>query len=154
MFSLLLSYCWAIQLRYIPGIYTSSISSACSTISEKVDVTSSLTTLYQNVYIFWWHMFFKNGINIYSKYYFLHMVHQSTSSSVLNIFSFLFPQAFYLTDSSLFNFRSATSSLRINFIITRQLDFPLSWALNLLRVFKFPTISRRFLDTLNDDYRV
>ena len=81
------------QLRHNTGMVTSWISSICSTIWEEVNGTSSLATLYQNVYIFWWDMFFEKSINIYSQYYYLHMVYQLTSSSIINTFSFLLPKA-------------------------------------------------------------
>ena len=107
----------------IPGKATSWINLICSTIWGEVDGTSSLTTEYQNLYIFWWDMFFQNTIKRSSRpeatsmliyIHCFHMVHKLNSSSE---YLFFFPiRLFYLSTSSFFNLNLSTSSLLINLI--------------------------------------
>ena len=115
------------------------ITSICSTVWEKVDDTSSLTTRYQRVCIFWLDMFFKkkkNSINIDILISHGVSINFNFDFRVSNQFRicFLLPaQAFSLTNSPLINFNLSTSlSLLINFIIIYQPDLSFFRALNLL----------------------
>ena len=109
----------------IPGKTFSWIPSICSTIWEEVDGTSSLATQYKNVYIFW-----ELTLLIYISF-----TRCISQVPLLNTFSYLlntFPQAFYLSTSSLFSLNLSTSPLLINFIVTYQFYLPLFRTLNFL----------------------
>ena len=137
---------------HIPDKTTSWTTSICSTISEEVDSTSSLTTHYQNEYIFWWDMFFKNSINAY----YFHMVNQSPSTSEYIFLSF--PQAFFLINFNIFQLQLFI------FIITHQLYHYLLTVFPSLSNFKFfdsfhlvsefLAIYYWFLDAADAGYRV
>ena len=106
----------------IPGKTFSWIPSICSTIWEEVDGTSSLATQYKNVYIFW----------VLTVLIYILFTRCISQVPLLNTFSFLFPQAFYLSTSSLFSLNLSTSPLVINFIVTYQFYLRLFRTLNFL----------------------
>ena len=87
----------------IPDNTTLWIISIWSIIWEEVDGTFSLTTKFQNVYIFWGYIFWKWCIN---------------QLSLLNPSSFLFPQVFF--SYQLHHYLTSTYQL-INFIFIHHL---------------------------------
>ena len=142
----------------IPGKATSWINLICSTIWGEVDGTSSLTTEYQNLYIFWWVMFFQNTIKRSSRpeatsmliyIHCFHMVHKLNSSSE---YLFFFPiRLFYLSTSSFFNLNLSTSSF-LSTWFPSLLSLESSDSFHL--VSDFLAISCRFLDAVNAGFRV
>ena len=102
--------------------------------------------LHQNVYIFWCNMFFKNIINIYLGYYFLHMAYQSASPETTVKLQSCLTSNYWLCHYS------PTSSSLINLISLSLSSLESSDSSNL--VSKFLVLSCRYLDLLNAGYGV